>query len=219
MLEELFEKHDVVVVCGGSMLYVDALCHGIDELPTISPEVRARVAEMTQREGAEGMLRHLRELDPDYAEKVDPANLKRISHAVEICLQSGQTYTSLRTGSKRERPFRIQKYCLTAPREVLFDRINSRVLRMIEAGAMDEVRQMYPLRHLNALNTVGFKELFEVVAGRWELDFAVARLQKNTRVYAKKQLTWYARDPQIELIDTTDFAAPADLAEYLQSRL
>lgn len=219
VLEELFEKHDVVVVCGGSMLYVDALCHGIDELPTISPEVRARVAEMTQREGAEGMLRHLRELDPDYAEKVDPANLKRISHAVEICLQSGQTYTSLRTGSKRERPFRIQKYCLTAPREVLFDRINSRVLRMIEAGAMDEVRQMYPLRHLNALNTVGFKELFEVVAGRWELDFAVARLQKNTRVYAKKQLTWYARDPQIELIDTTDFAAPADLAEYLQSRL
>lgn len=217
--DRLFEAHDVVVACGGSMLYVDALCHGIDQLPTISDAVRRRVAGFMESEGAGGILERLRRLDPEYARIVDPHNLKRICHAVEICLQSGATYTSLRTGQRHERPFRVQKYCLTAPRDVLFGRINRRVETMLEAGALEEARKMYPLRHLNSLNTVGFKELFEVIAGNWSLDFATARMQKNTRVYAKKQLTWYARDKQITQIDTTGYQDAAEIARYLISRL
>ena len=216
-LDDLFARHDCVVACGGSMLYVDALCRGIDELPTISEAVRSKVADMAEREGLKGMLSHLEQLDPEYARVVDPRNLKRVMHAVEICLESGRTYTSLRSGALKERPFRLQRYQLTAPREILFERINSRVLHMLEAGAMQEAERMYPKRHLNALNTLGCKELIEVVGGNWSLDFATARLQKNTRVYAKKQLTWYARDPGLTRLDITTFPSPAAIARHIAS--
>jgi len=214
LLSRLFISHDTVVACGGSMLYVDALCHGIDPLPTISTGVRTHVANLAASYGLSGMLAMLEKLDPEYSQVVDRANLKRVMHAIEICLESGTTFTSLRSGTRRERPFRILKFCLTAPRPLLFDRINSRVLRMLEAGMLHEARSVYHLRHLNSLNTVGCKEMFKVIEGEWDLDFALARMQKNTRVYAKKQLTWHARDPRLTMLDATA-DAPSTAARIL----
>lgn len=212
VLTRLFRTADTVVLCGGSMLYVDSLCHGIDQLPTISPRIREKVAGMAAGEGLTGMLAMLEKLDPDYHAIVDKANLKRIMHAVEICLESGTTYTSLRTGRRLVRPFKLLKYCLTAPRPILFERINTRVEKMLDQGMIEEARRLYPLRHLNSLNTVGCKEMFEYISGNWDLPFAIARMQKNTRVYAKKQLTWHARDPEIRTLDITAFPSPAHTA-------
>lgn len=191
------------VVCGGSMMYVDALCNGMDDIPTVTDEVRRKVISLRAEHGDEALLSMLAALDPDYAAQVDPKNTKRVMHALEICMQTGRSYTSMRVGHRSERPFRILKFMLTAPREVLFDRINSRVLKMLDAGMLDEVRSVSHLRHLNSLNTVGFKEMFRYIDGEWRLEQAVARMQKNTRVYAKKQLTWYARDTEIRVIDVT----------------
>lgn len=192
-----------VVVCGGSMMYMDALCNGMDDLPTVSDTVRTQVAGMLAQEGLEGLLGRLGALDPQYAASMDRNNTKRVMHALEICLESSRPYSSLLGRKRVERPFRILKFMLTAPREVLFDRINRRVLRMVEHGMVDEVRAVAHLRHLNSLNTVGVKEMLRYIDGDWTLDQAMARLQKNTRVYAKKQLTWYARDPQIRPLDIT----------------
>ncbi|MCF0205049.1 MAG: tRNA (adenosine(37)-N6)-dimethylallyltransferase MiaA, partial [Muribaculaceae bacterium] len=197
LLPRLFERSDYAIMCGGSMMYVDAVCNGIDDIPTISPEVRAQVAEMYQNNGLDFMLERLKSLDPEYYEIVDRKNAKRVVHAVEICLESGTTYTSLRTGAKKERPFRIVKYGITMPREQLFSRINSRVDAMITAGLENEARAVQPLRHLNSLNTVGFKEMFAYFDGIMDFRTACERIKKNTRVYAKKQLTWYAKDPDI----------------------
>ena len=197
LLPRLFERSDYAIMCGGSMMYVDAVCNGIDDIPTISPEVRAQVAEMYQNNGLDFMLERLKSLDPEYYEIVDRKNAKRVVHAVEICMESGTTYTSLRTGAKKERPFRIVKYGITMPREQLFARINSRVDAMITAGLENEARAVLPLRHLNSLNTVGFKEMFAYFDGIMDFRTACERIKKNTRVYAKKQLTWYAKDPDI----------------------
>ena len=197
LLDRLFSASDYVVMCGGSMLYVDAVCKGIDNIPTISDAVRAAVVDDWHRAGDEAMLDELRRLDPEYYERVDRKNMKRVLHAVEICRQSGTTYTSLRTNSAKQRPFRIVKTEMSLPRDVLFDRINCRVEKMVEAGLVDEARRVYPLRHLNSLNTVGYKEMFAMFDGVWDLPTAVARIQKNTRVYAKKQMTWFARDAEI----------------------
>lgn len=219
VLARIFGQNDYALACGGSMMYVDALCHGIDPLPTISPQVREATARQAEQIGLDGMLALLRELDPEYFGIVDRKNLKRVVHAVEIIRQSGHTFTSLRSGLRKTRDFRVLKICLTAPREILFERINARVIRMAEEGMVEEARKVYPLRHLNSLNTVGCKEMFEYISGRWDLDFALARLQKNTRVYAKKQLTWYARDPEVIRIDTTLFPTPAALAAHILSML
>ena len=197
LLPRLFERSDYAIMCGGSMMYVDAVCNGIDDIPTISPEVRTQVAEMYQNNGLDFMLERLKSLDPEYYEIVDRKNAKRVVHAVEICMESGTTYTSLRTGAKKERPFRIVKYGITMPREQLFSRINSRVDAMITAGLENEARAVQPLRHLNSLNTVGFKEMFAYFDGIMDFHTACERIKKNTRVYAKKQLTWYAKDPDI----------------------
>ena len=197
LLPRLFERSDYAIMCGGSMMYVDAVCNGIDDIPTISPEVRAQVAEMYQNNGLDFMLERLKSLDPEYYEIVDRKNAKRVVHAVEICMESGTTYTSLRTGAKKERPFRIVKYGITMPREQLFSRINSRVDAMITAGLENEARAVQHLRHLNSLNTVGFKEMFAYFDGIMDFRTACERIKKNTRVYAKKQLTWYAKDPDI----------------------
>ena len=193
----------VAVACGGSMMYVDALCHGLDELPTVSERVRAQVIDIRDRQGETALLQMLDRLDPEYGALVDRRNTKRVMHALEICLEAGVTYTSLRGRAKTPRPFRVLKFMLTAPRPVLFERINARTLKMLEAGMEAEVRSVAHLRHLNSLNTVGFKEMFRYLDGEWTLDEAVARIQKNTRVYAKKQLTWYARDPNLQVIDLT----------------
>lgn len=203
VLHEIFKTRDVAVVCGGSMMYVDALCHGIDDIPTISEEVRSKVLDIYKNEGYGKMLSILQEIDPEYYVKVDRHNEKRVIHAIEICMQSGATYTSLRKGEKVVRPFRILKCMLTAPREVLFSRINRRVMQMADAGMVEEVRKVAHLRHLNSMRTVGVNEMLRYIDGEWSLEQALARMQKNTRVYAKKQLTWYARDPDIVSIDVT----------------
>lgn len=194
MLPDLFARNGVAVMCGGSMMYVDAVCRGIDDIPTISDKVRSEVLRMYADEGLEGMLNRLEMLDKEYYEVVDRKNAKRVIHAVEICLQSGTTYTSLRTGKVKQRPFRIVKVGINMARECLFDRINSRVIEMIDSGLEQEARSVYHLRHLNALNTVGYKEMFAYFDGVMDYGTAVSRIQKDTRVYAKKQLTWYAKD-------------------------
>lgn len=213
LLPALFEKSDYVVMCGGSMMYVDAVCKGIDELPTISDTVRRDVAERLECDGADAMREELRRLDPVYYNQVDLNNMKRVAHAVEICLEAGRPYSELRTNSVKERPFRIVKIGLNLPREQLFDRINRRVLKMVDEGLVDEVRRVYPLRRLNSLNTVGYKELFAWLDGTMDYDTAVARIQKNTRVYAKKQLTWYAKDPDIRWMEPTDYEAILKVAK------
>lgn len=213
LLPALFEKSDYVVMCGGSMMYVDAVCKGIDELPTISDAVRRDVAERLECDGADAMREELKRLDPVYYNQVDLNNMKRVAHAVEICLEAGRPYSELRTNSVKERPFRIVKIGLNLPREQLFDRINRRVLKMVDEGLVDEVRRVYPLRRLNSLNTVGYKELFAWLDGTMDYDTAVARIQKNTRVYAKKQLTWYAKDPDIRWMEPTDYEAILKVAK------
>ena len=214
LLPQLFERNPYVVMCGGSMLYIDAVCKGIDEIPTISDAIRNQVYAEYEQHGLDYMLQRLKELDPQHYEVVDRKNHKRVIHAVEICLQAGCTYTQLRTQTTKQRPFRIIKIGLNLPREQLFDRINRRVLAMVEAGLIDEARRTYPLRHLNSLNTVGYKELYAHFDGTMDYDTAIARIQKNTRVYAKKQLTWYAKDKDMQ------WFAPGDSAiiEYILSQ-
>jgi len=201
LLEELFKKHDTVIMSGGSMMYIDAVCKGIDDIPTVDDETRNTIKQRYENEGLEPLLAELKLLDPEYYNIVDKKNHKRVVHALEICYMTGQTYTSMRTNTKKERPFTIKKYALTRDRQVLFDRINRRVDMMMEQGFMDEAKRVYPLRHLNSLNTVGYKELFNVISGEWELGMAVERIKKNTRVYAKKQMTWYKKDEDVEWID------------------
>ena len=198
LLPSLFAKSDYAVMCGGSMLYVDAVCKGIDLMPTISTEVREKVLRQYHECGIEYIIAQLELLDPDYLKIVDIKNEKRLLHALEICLQAGVPYSSLRTGQVKPRPFKIVKIGLDMPREELFGRINRRVDAMIDAGLVEEARSVYPQRHLNSLNTVGFKEMFAWIDG--EMDFITARerIKKNTRVYAKRQLTWYSKDPAMK---------------------
>lgn len=209
VIEDIFRTREVAVVCGGSMMYVDALCHGIDPLPTVSETLRNKVKAEAASLSDPALLQWLGSLDPAHARVVDPHNRKRIIHAIEVSLQAGAPYSSLCTGEKKQRPFRIIKVCLTLPRQILFERINSRVEKMIAAGALDEARSVIEFRHLNSLNTVGFKELFRYLDGEWDLPTAIARLQKNTRVYAKKQLTWWARDPDIIYVENDSRALPS----------
>lgn len=197
VIKRIFAERDYAVMCGGSMLYVDAICRGIDDIPTISDEVRSRVAEMVANCSPEELRETLRSLDPAYHAIVDLNNTKRVAHAIEICLQAGVPYSTLRTGKAKPRDFEIVKIALNLPREELFDRINRRVDAMVEQGLEEEARRVYPLRHLNSLNTVGFKEMFAYFDGTMERTIAIERIKKNTRVYAKKQLTWFQRDTTV----------------------
>lgn len=210
LLDQIFRRSDYAVVCGGSMMYVDALCNGIDELPTIPDNIRQQLMQEHADNGNDWLLQRLEQLDPVYYNQVDRQNTKRVFHAVEICLASSRPYSSLRTGTRQSRPFRIIKTALTADRQLIFDRINLRVEKMLEMGMLDEARSVYHLRHLNSLNTVGFKEMFRYLDGEWDLPTAIARMQKNTRVYAKKQMTWYQRDPLIHWIDASAQATPTE---------
>ena len=189
------------LMVGGSMMYIDAVTKGIDDIPTIEDETREEMLRKFETEGLDALCAELRLLDPEYYDLVDKKNHKRIVHALEICYQTGRTYTSFRKNQTKERPFRIIKIGLRRERENLFARINARVDQMMQQGLMDEVRRVYPRRELNSLNTVGYKELFKVLDGEWELKMAVERMKKNTRVYAKKQMTWFAHDTDIHWID------------------
>ncbi len=197
LLPELWAKGDHVVMCGGSMMYVDAVCRGIDPIPDISSEVRQAVRQQWQEQGLEPLLGELKRLDPAYYEQVDKLNPKRVIHAIEVCRQAGVPYSSLRTGRVKPRPFNIVKMGLNIERAKLFDRINRRVDAMMEQGLEQEARSVYHLRHLNSLNTVGYKEMFAHFDGTMDRHTAIERIKKNTRVYAKKQLTWLQRDTAI----------------------
>lgn len=201
ILGEVFAEGDVAIMSGGSMMYVDAVTKGIDDIPTVDDEVRNLIAHRLATEGLDPLLAELKILDPSYYEVVDHHNHKRVVHALEICYMTGATYSSLRVNKVKERPFRIIKFGLMRERASLFSRINRRVDMMMQQGFMDEVQRVYHLRHLNSLNTVGYKELFNVIDGTWELPMAVERIKKNTRVYAKKQMTWYKRDEDIHWLN------------------
>ena len=196
-IRELFEERDVVVMAGGSMMYIDAVCKGIDEMPTIDDEVRASVKEMFERDGIEASRMLLKKLDPEWYARVDLKNGKRVMHALEVCLMTGKPYSSFLTRTVKEREFNIVKIGLNREREELFDRINRRVDIMVESGMEEEARALYPLRHLNALNTVGYKEWFDYFDGKFDREEAIRLIKRNPRRYAKKQLTWYRNDPDI----------------------
>ncbi len=201
ILPQLWSKSPYAILCGGSMMYIDAVTKGIDDLPDISPEIRKKAMDIYTEGGIESARKVLLQLDPDYYGIVDLNNHKRIVHAIEITMQAGVPYSTLRTGAVRQRNFNIIKFAIDYPREQLFERINSRVDEMIANGFEKEASGVFPFRHLNSLNTVGFKELFAVTEGRMDRDTAIARIAKNTRVYAKKQLTWMKKDPDIHYID------------------
>ncbi|MDR1407312.1 MAG: tRNA (adenosine(37)-N6)-dimethylallyltransferase MiaA [Tannerella sp.] len=198
LLDTLFERHHVLVLAGGSMMYIDAICRGIDEMPTVTPDIREAVRRQYEQEGLSVLLDELRRADPVYYHEVDRRNHKRVVHAVEICRMTARPYSSFRTHRSKTRPFHIIKIGLSRPREELCERINRRVDRMMADGLSDEARRVYPLRHLNALNTVGYKELFLHFDGEWTLEQAVEKIKRNTRVYARKQMTWFRRDKDIE---------------------
>lgn len=201
LLHDLFQTHNTLVLSGGSMMYIDAVTKGIDDIPTVDEDTREFLKQRYAQEGLAPLLEELKVMDSQYYNVVDKKNYKRVIHALEICYMTGKTYTSFRTHTSKQRPFRILQFGLRRQREQLFARINARVDQMMQQGLMDEAQRVYPLRHLNALNTVGYKELFKVIDGEWTLPMAVERIKKNTRVYAKKQMTWYQHDADIHWLD------------------
>lgn len=201
LLSALFRIHPVVIMVGGSGLYIDAVCKGIDTLPDPDPEIRAELKLSLQRDGIESLRHELRTFDPEYARTADLANPARLIRALEVFRTTGIPYSSLRKNQSRERPFRILKICLDLPREILNQRINQRVDEMITAGLLDEARALYPNHHLNALNTVGYKELFAHLDGLTDLPTAIEKIKTNTRRYAKRQVTWFRRDGGYQWIE------------------
>lgn len=197
LLSHLFLSKDIIILTGGSMMYIDAICKGIDDIPTVDDETRTLMKQRYETEGLEQLCAELKLLDPEYYKIVDLKNPKRVIHALEICYMTGQTYTSFRTRSTKERPFNILKIGLTRDREDLYERINRRVDIMLKEGMLEEARKVYPYKHLNSLNTVGYKELFKYLDGEWELPFAVEKIKQNSRIYSRKQMTWFRRDTDI----------------------
>lgn len=198
LLDSLFRHSDYALLSGGSMMYIDAVCDGIDDIPTIDDTTRTLMKRRLEAEGLPALVEELHRLDPEHWAVVDRNNTRRVIHALEICHMTGKTYTSFRKRDKKERPFRIVKIGLTADRTTLYDNINARVLDMIADGFVDEAHRVYPQRTLNALNTVGYKELFSYFDGDMTLEEAVTRIQGNTRKYCRKQLTWLKRDEKIQ---------------------
>ncbi|MDL2257002.1 tRNA (adenosine(37)-N6)-dimethylallyltransferase MiaA [Bacteroidales bacterium OttesenSCG-928-I14] len=198
VLEEVFVDHDVALLCGGSMMYLDAVCKGIDEIPTIDEELRNELKTLYDNQGIEPIKEQLRVLDPVFYRQVDLDNHKRVIHALEVCLMAGKPYSELRTNTRKERPFKIIKVGLTREREELYEYINKRVDDMIERGLIEEARAVFPKRHLNSLNTVGYKELFDHFDGNSDLEFAIEKIKQNTRIYSRKQMTWFKRDHEIK---------------------
>ena len=198
LLEEQFKTHDFALMSGGSMMYIDAVCNGIDDIPTIDDGTREAMKRRLQEEGLEKLCEELKQLDPEYYEIVDRQNPKRVVHALEICTMTGQTYTSFRKREQKRRPFRVVKIGLNRERTELYDRINARVDKMMANGFLKEAEGLFERKDLNALNTVGYKELFDYFEGRWTLKEAIERIKGNTRRYARKQLTWYKKDEQMK---------------------
>jgi tRNA dimethylallyltransferase len=197
LIDQLFQHKNPLILTGGSMLYVDTICKGIDDIPTVDPLMRNEVVNWYQQNGIEALQKRLLELDPDYYRIVDLNNPKRLLHAVEICLMTGKPFTSFRKNKIKKRPFKIIKIGINQNRAILYHRINERVDRMMDAGLLNEAKTVYPHRQLNSLNTVGYKELFSYLDGNCSLDEAVDLIKRNSRKYARKQLTWFRRDQEI----------------------
>ncbi len=195
LLQELFKEKDVVIMTGGSGLYVRAILEGMDEMPDTDPAIRARLTEQLETEGLEPLLDKLEELDPEYFSQVDKANTQRVIRALEVCLSSGQPYSSFRKSLKRERPFNIIKIGLNRDRAELYSRIDQRMDLMLKQGLLEEAKALYPFRHHNALQTVGYKEIFDYLEGKCDWQEAVRLLKRNSRRYAKRQLTWFTKNP------------------------
>lgn len=215
-LHELYSKVDIVVLTGGSMLYIDAVCNGIDDLPPIDLEIRNNLIARFEKEGIESLRFELKKLDPDYYHEADLQNHKRLLHALEICLMTGKPYSSFRTHTRKQRPFGIIKIGLSASREILYDRINRRVDDMVNAGLENEARRLYPYRRNNALNTVGYREWFDYFDGFSSYDETIEKIKSNTRRYARKQLTWFRRDGEVKWFDLSE---TGQIIPYIETRL
>lgn len=216
ILEKEFPHHPTMLLTGGSMLYIDAVCNGIDDIPTVDDETRAMVIEKYNNEGLDSLAAELRLLDPEYYSEADIKNPKRVMHALEICYMTGKKYSSFRTRTKKQRPFKIIKIGLKRDREELYERINRRVDMMIEQGLVDEVRRFAHLKHHNSLNTVGYKEIFKYLDGDWTLDFAIEKIKQNTRIYSRKQVTWYQKDKEITWFHPDDTAG---ILEHIKQQI
>ena len=209
-------QHDTALMSGGSMMYIDAVCKGIDNIPTVDDQTRQLIKQRLATEGLEALVNELKQLDPEHWEIVDRNNPRRVIHALEICHMTGRTYTSFRTNSIKHRPFNIIKIGLNRPREVLYERINQRVLNMMAQGLEEEARHVYPLRHLNSLNTVGYKELFTYFDGLIPFQEAVRQIQSNTRQYMRKQLTWFKKDESVTWFEPDNIE---DILKYIDYNL
>ena len=216
LINELFAKVNPIILTGGSMLYVDTICNGIDDIPTVDPEIRNDVIGWYSQNGIEALRERLLEIDPEYYRIVDLNNPKRLLHAVEIHQMTGQPLTSFRKKTIKERPFRMIKIGINQDRKVLYERINQRVLKMMDAGLLEEAKAVYPYRKLNSLNTVGYKELFSYLDGECTLDEAIDLIQRNTRKYARKQLTWFRRDQQIKWFEPEQLQ---EIIEFVESKM
>lgn len=216
LLDTLFQKQDLALMTGGSMMYIDAVCQGMDDIPTIDADIRAKMWQHYDEVGLEGIQRELKLLDPDYYAIVDLKNHKRIIHALEVCYMTGKPFTSFRQRKQTERPFRIIKVGLNRERSELFNRINLRVEQMMQEGMLEEAKKVFPFRDLNSLNTVGYKELFKYLDGEWTLEEAVEKIKRNTRIYAKKQLTWFKKDMSIRWFHPDQ---RTDIISYINAQL
>ena len=213
LLERLFPVKPTLLMTGGSMMYIDAVCKGIDDIPTITPEIRKQVFDEYERVGLEPFLQELLAVDAKHYEEVDRHNYKRVLHAIEICRQTGKTYSSFRKHTQKERPFNILKIGLKRERTELCERINKRVDIMMKKGLEAEARRVYPYCALNSLNTVGYKEMFNYFNGEWSYDLAVEKIKRNSRVYARKQMTWFKRDKEIHWFHPDDEEAIIELVD------
>ena len=216
LLEKEFVNNKVMLMSGGSMMYIDAVCKGIDDIPTVDEETRAMVLEKYEKEGLEQLASELRIMDPEYYNEADIKNPKRVMHALEICYMTGKTYSSFRKRSVKERPFKIIKIGLQRDREELYERINRRVDMMIEQGLIDEVKSFSHLKNHNSLNTVGYKEIFKYLDGEWTLPFAIEKIKQNTRIYSRKQVTWYRKDEDIAWFHPNDIK---EIIKYIEDKI
>ncbi len=216
LLEQEFPHHPTMLLSGGSMMYIDAVCKGIDDIPTVDEETRQMVKDRFEREGLDTLCSELRLLDPTYYAEADIKNPKRVMHALEICYMTGKPYSSFRSGEKRKRPFNIIKIGLQREREELYERIARRVDKMIADGLIDEAKKFHHLKEHNSLNTVGYKELFKVLDGEWELPFAIEKIKQNTRIYSRKQMTWYRRDEEVCWFHPDNIQ---EIISYIESRI
>ncbi len=216
LIQDLQAQHDVAILSGGSMMYIDAVCNGIDDIPTVTDDVRTMMMQRYQAEGLQSLVDELKLLDPVHWDVVDKNNPRRVIHALEICIQTGKPYSSFLKRARKERPFTCIKIGLNRDRAVLYDRINQRTMAMIEDGFVEEALRMYPYRHLNALNTVGYKEMFDYLDGLVTLPDTIAKIQSATRRYARKQLTWFKRDPEMRWFDPENVE---EILNYIRCKL